>query len=212
MEDEWVDERKREIWKSRIRLAVGKIENRIYARKCEVKEISSQQAREFFEENHLEGYVNSSVKLGLFYNRELVAAMAFGKSRFHKSEYELTRFAVKKNTVLVGGASKLLSYFRIQYARKLGIKKIVSYSSDMYSDGGIYRKLGFKYISTSIGYWWAKGPKRYNRINFQKHKLKDIFDDVTDKTLKTSTEDEIMRTHIYLKIYDGGQSRWELEL
>lgn len=43
--------------------------------------------------------------------------MSFGKSRFNrKFEYELIRFASKLDMSIVGGASKLLSHFKMEYS------------------------------------------------------------------------------------------------
>ena len=50
----------------------------------------------------------ASVKLGLFYNDELVSVMTFRKPRFNKKfEYEIIRFCSSANIV---GASKLFQF------------------------------------------------------------------------------------------------------
>ena len=71
----------------------------------------------FLNNNHLQGNVNSSIKLGLYDGEELVSVMTFNKGRVimggKKDEYELIRFANKIGDSGVGGASKLLKYFWI---------------------------------------------------------------------------------------------------
>ena len=78
-EDEWLF--KKEIVKSRLLNLIGKTPNKIYARKCEIKEISSKDSVKFLEENHIQGNVNSKIRIGLFYNDELVSLMTFGSLR-----------------------------------------------------------------------------------------------------------------------------------
>ena len=42
---------------------------RIYARNCEVKEITNKEANDFFEKYHKQGALASSVAFGLFYKQ-----------------------------------------------------------------------------------------------------------------------------------------------
>ena len=94
---------------------IGKISNilntstkRVFARKREVVELSSSQAVEFFNANHIQGYVNASVRIGLKCGDDIVAAMTFKKHI--NGVYDLSRFASSVN--VVGGFSKLLNYFK----------------------------------------------------------------------------------------------------
>lgn len=106
-ENEWDNLIKREIWKSIIKSKLGLTDNTIYARKCTVQDIDSKTAREFFDNNHLSGFIGAETHTGLFYNGELVSAISYGKSRFDKTETELYRFASKIHTQVVGGFGKL---------------------------------------------------------------------------------------------------------
>ena len=120
-EDEWTD--KQDIVKSRLKSIFGVIDNRIYARKCEIKEVSHNESKLFLEKNHIQGNVNSKYRYGLYYNNELVSLMTFGNMRKSlgsktKNEcYELLRFCNKLNTSVIGGASKLFKHFiKINYS------------------------------------------------------------------------------------------------
>ena len=53
------------------------LNQRIYARNTEVKEISATAARAFCELNHIQGYRNSSINLGLFHNETLAGLCEF---------------------------------------------------------------------------------------------------------------------------------------
>ena len=82
-----------------------------------IKEISSKDCSSFLDQNHIQGKLGAKVRLGLYYNDELVSLMTFGalrKNLGQKSEdgsYELLRFCNKLNTNVVGGASKLFKHF-----------------------------------------------------------------------------------------------------
>jgi hypothetical protein len=82
-EDEWVY--KKDIIKSIILNRLGLIKEKIYARQCEIRVIEdSKLVRKFLDENHIQGYSQSSIKLGLFYQNELVSLMTFGYRHTNK--------------------------------------------------------------------------------------------------------------------------------
>jgi hydroxymethylpyrimidine pyrophosphatase-like HAD family hydrolase len=81
-DDEW--EFKKDIVKNRLKHILGLNDKHIYARKCIVKEINTKEAKEFCEQYHIQGYGVSSVKLGLYYNNELVSVMTFSKPSVSK--------------------------------------------------------------------------------------------------------------------------------
>jgi len=191
-EDEW--NFKQEIVKSIVKSRLHLFDQIIYARKTEIKEVSSVEEREFLNNNHIQGYTPSSICLGLYYNNELVSLMSFGKSRFNKNyEWELLRFANKLNTKIIGGASKLF--------KNINLTNIISYCDIRYFTGEIYRTLGFNKIETSKpNYYYVKNEERYNRMKYQKHKLKDLLENF-DGNL---TEKENMINNGFNRIYDCG--------
>lgn len=170
-EDDWRDEKKRKIILSRLKSKLG-LSQRIYARKTEMKEVSGAEARAFLEENHLQGWVPSTLKLGLLYEGELVEIVTVGKSRklIGKGDTEeLLRLCSKIGVEVVGGFSKLMSGLK-----KLGVHDLMSYADlDWASlDGGGYKKAGFKKVrETGPDYVWVVDGKRMNRLNFTKKKL-----------------------------------------
>ena len=201
-EDDWLF--KKEIVKSRILNLIGKSE-RIYARKCEIREINNNEiVREFLNNNHIQGFVGSKVKLGLFYKDSLVSLMTFGnlrKSMGQKSNesYEMLRFCNKLNTIIIGGASKLFKYFIDNYK----LNEIISYADRSWSSGELYEKLGFNFIhKTQPNYFYVIDRKRYHRFNFRKDKLiKDGFD-------PNKTEHQVMLDRKIFRIYDSGSLKY----
>lgn len=197
-EDEWLN--KSRIWKSMLNTLFGKIKNRFFARKCEIKEVDSKTSRDFLDSNHLQGYCNSKYRYGLYYNNELVSIMTFGKTRHFignsSHEYELLRFCNKLDTTVVGGASKLLNYF----IKKHNPNSIVSYADKRWSNGKLYEKLGFKLYNISPpNYYYVIGNERKNRFNFRKSVLMKKYN-----CPENMTEHEFCKSMKWYRIYDCG--------
>ena len=202
-ENEWDHYKKQEIWKSIIKNKLGQ-SFKIFARKCEILEVSFKDSQIFLENNHLQGRCNSSINIGLFYNNELISLMTFGKSRFNKKvDWELLRFCNKLNYYVVGAASRLFKNFL-----KGHTGSVISYADMRYSDGKLYRNLGFEFEHISgPNYWYWKvnnGILLESRIQYQKHKLKGKLEEF-DENL---TETENMYNNGYRKIYDCGNQVW----
>ena len=203
-EDEWYH--KKEIVKSILSNKINKTFNKIFARKCKIVELTNKEVKTFYDENHIQGSVNSKINVGLMYNDMLVSAMSFAKGRIIMSgkedEWELTRFSNKTFTNVIGGASKLFKFFLGKYKPN----KIISYSDIRYFDGSLYKKLGFKEKSKSKpNYSYVINDKRHYRFNFRKSILiKQGFD-------PNKTEKEIMFERKIYRIYDCGNIRWEFQ-
>jgi len=197
-QNELDDENKFNIWKSIILTNLGKNEV-IYARKCQIREVDSKESAKFLEDNHLQGNVGSSIRLGLYYENELVCLLGFAKPRFNKNyDWEITRFANKKFISVVGGFSKLLSYFRKNYSGS-----IITYADRRYSNGDLYRKNGFIELKDSAPnyfYFTLKELKLLSRVQFQKHKLEEKLE-IFDPNL---SESENMFNNGYRRIWDCG--------
>ena len=157
--DEW--EYKKDICKSMIKNRVG-LCTRIWARKCIIKELKREDFAKFMNKCHISGSVNSSIRLGLFYNDELISAIGFRKPRQKKwsGYYEISRFATKLDTVVVGGLSKLIKHFHNEHDCK-----IMTYADRRFGEGLGYEKIGFKYYGdTGIDYWYSDGQYRFDRF------------------------------------------------
>ena len=193
-----------DLWLSMINSKLG-LNNKIFARKCIIKELKSKETEDFLNKNHLQGFCQAKINVGLFYKDELVSLMTFSKPRFNKKyEYELIRFASKRNYTVIGGASKLWKYF----VNKYNPKSVITYANRRFSNGDLYYKLGFNFIEkTQPNYFYFKHGKfkLYNRIKFQKHKLNDILE-VYDENL---SEAENMFNNKYRRIYDCGNLKFE---
>lgn len=203
----WDDQygRSPDICKSIILSKLGIYENKLYARKCQIYDVSGKIARKFYNDNHIQGACNAKIHYGLYYNDELIAMMSFGKRSLGKKSdncWELIRYCSKINTIIVGGASKLFRRFVIDH----NPEKIVSWSSNDISIGNMYKSLGFSYVSTTMSYWYvSKDGQRYHRSNFSKSNMirKGIINKDDDRT-----ESEILTSMGFYKIWDSGQTKW----
>lgn len=200
-ENEWI--LKKDIIKSRIKNLLGIYDSTIFARKCQIKNVSISESKAFQEVNHLQGAVNAKVHLGLYFNDELVSLMTFGKCRFDKKhEWEMLRFCSKLGFHVVGGAGKLLKQFELMYKPK----SIVSYADRRWSNGKLYKALNFslEHISPP-NYWYWKNLKLESRVKYQKHKLKNILS-IYNENL---SEVENMKLNGYKRIFDCGNLVFE---
>jgi Tfp pilus assembly major pilin PilA len=202
--NEWYQ--KQDIVKSIILAKLGLIKEKIFARKCEIKEISHKDSEKFLNENHIQGSINSKIRLGLFLNNELISLMTLGKPRYNKKyEYELLRYCNKLNTNVIGGFSKLLSYFLKTY----NSKSLMTYADRRFSTGNVYLKNGFKLTNISgPNYFYMKDHFNLeSRISYQKYKLSKIFP-IFDCKL---TEWENMQLNGYDRIWDCGNLIFQLK-
>lgn len=188
------------IVKSRIKNLLGRFDHVVYARKCEIKAVSSKDSAAFQNANHIQGAVGAAVHLGLYHDGELVSLMTFGKCRFSKHyDWELLRFCSKLGYHIPGGASRLLKRFEREYSPK----SLVSYADRRWSAGKLYEALGFRLDHASgPNYWYFKNGSCLleSRVKYQKHKLEKLlekFDPAKPETLN-------MAENGYGVIYDCG--------
>ena len=186
-------------------------QQRIFARKCSLVIIHPKQANAFYENNHLQGKTtNCKYNYGLTYNNELVSCMSFSQ---RNQEFFLTRFCSQKGLEVVGGASKLFSYF----VKTVDPNIIISFSDITKMSGNVYNILGFKVEGiTAPSYWWYKNLNNvYWRRQCQKqymHKLPGF--DSNYKYLEHKndpfwqrSEKEIMESKKYIQIFDSGMRK-----
>ena len=194
-EDDW--DFKRDIIKSQIRNWLGLSDKKIFARRCQIREIKdSKISTKFLNENHIQGKVGSSLKLGLYYENELISLMTFdnleGRKKMEAGGWNINRFCNKLNTNVIGGASKMLKYFIKNY----DAKRVISYSDSDWSTGNLYEKLGFKRIyDTYPDYKYILDSKRVHKSRFRKS-----FTNISESKLNIP------------KVWDCGKAKWEIKL
>lgn len=184
----------------------------IYARKCEVREVPISQVKTFLEAYHLQGNVKGQkINLGLYAKDDpdtLLEVMTFGTPRYNrKFQYELLRLCTKAGITVVGGSSKLFTYFVENY----NPDSVISYCNNAKFDGSVYRNLGF--ILSNPGattrHWWHPERKIHITDNFLRSKGFDLlFGHIWGRYGIGTSNDELMREHGFEEVYDAGQSTW----
>lgn len=207
--DEWLT--KKNIIKNRLINLLNKNDKKIYARNCEIIELTKQQKSDYLKLNHLQGNDKSSIYFGLLYKGEIISVMTFGKLRNvlgnktnQNDEYELYRYC--SNNV-IGGFTKLLKYF----IKKYSPKKIITYANKNWSPSDnhcFYSKVGFNYVGeTKPNYSYTKKYDiREHRFNYRKDRLVKMGYD------KNKTENQIMNELGYDKIWDTGNLKYVLSI
>lgn len=154
-------------------------------------ELTSKQRNDFLNLNHLQGADTSSFGLGLFFKAELVALASFKKTG---TDWELSRFCAQQNLHVQGGAGKLISAFMKHHNPKN--LNLISYVDARWSQGDLYRSLGFEFKGRSNpSYWYMH--------NYEKRIQKTKQD-------KLLTELKLAMPIGLDRIWDCGTTKWVL--
>lgn len=195
-ENEWLE--KRDLVAKKLKHIAGiSTEAKEYARSCTIQYIDSSIKDKFLDANHIQGTAKSSVNIGL-YNKAgtLVACMAFTKSN---DKFVLTRYATSCN--VVGGFSKLLKYFEIQF----NYPPIITFADLRWSNGDLYYNTGFKEAQQlPIDYYWTKNNKLWHKFNWRHKQMRNRLKYYNPN----KSESENMRENGYAKIWDCGKIKF----
>lgn len=200
-EDEWVE--REEIVLKKIRHILGFNDGeKVYARKCIVKEINKPIAYEFLEKNHIQGSVDSTVAFGCFYNGALVGVMLFTEES--KDHWNLTRFASDNDKRCIGVAGKLFSAFLTAY-NPIYVKSFADRRWTLSEARNVYTKLGFELAEElRPDYRYVNAQKREHKFGYRKAILHRKYGVPLEWTEKEMTE------HLgFYRIYDCGLLRYE---
>lgn len=197
-EVDWNDSKKHDIWLDKFRYLTYSAEIKSkYARNLTIYEIDAKEAKEFLNDNHIQGFCQSSYRFGLADSKtyELYALLTFGKSRKNTNrnnanELELLRYCTKLNHNVVGGFSKLLSFSIEYFKENTEFSQIYTYANRNISTGNLYTTVGFNLHHISKpSYYYVYKKKKHNRFEYRKSNLKNLFKEYYADSL---TEFEIL--------------------
>ncbi len=129
---------------------------RIFARNCDIRQLTTQEANNFFFTNHLMGK-GSGVAFGLFYKGTLVCAIRIRRN------LDISRFASLLNTTVVGGFSKLCR----RAMTVLRLNQLSTFIDLRYGNGTYLTNLGFTCVNTDLSFRWTDGLNSYHRLRFR---------------------------------------------
>jgi hypothetical protein len=179
---------------------------KIMARKCIIKEINNDIAKEFLIKNHIQGYSNTTISLGAYYQGILVGVMCFNKTG-KVDEWVLNRFATDNKYICSGIGGKLFKYFKNHYS-PIKVKSFADRRWTLNKDNNLYVKLGFTLtdvLKPEYRYINENNPKeRIHKFNLRKKSLHRKYDLSMDMT-----EKEMTQKLGYVKIWDCGLYKYE---
>lgn len=198
-EDEWKN--KNNQVKGFIRSILRKTENKLYARKLTIQKVDKRHydTIEFLKENHIQGAPQITNTLCHYIltddNNVIYSSMSFSKHHRTGNEIVLSRYCVKANYDVVGGAQKLFSKAVNDF--KCNIK---SWSDNRWSLGKIYEKLNFTFTKELPKDYYYVGNKQ--RIPKQKMTKKK-----TQAAINQTEYDRACELG-FDRIWDCGKKTW----
>lgn len=175
------------------------------ARKCEIGLVFEDDCDAFLDKFHLQNTCKGQVvRLGLFYQDQLVQVMTFGKPRYNKNyEWELLRLCSDSKHLISGGAERLFKYF----VNTFNPQSIISYCDLSKFTGSVYYKLGMTHLrNTAPTKVWSKWDSKITDSLLRQRGYDQLFG--TDYGKGTSNE-ALMLEHGWFPVYDCGQAVYE---
>ena len=182
----------------KIRRIIGGKYKTVGARKCVVEEINKKEAKEFLNNNHIQGFVSSSLYLGAFFNGVLIGVMSF--KDWGNGNWELTRFATHIQNSTPGLASKMFKHF-VSLKNPATVKSFLDRRWCMSEENNVYEKMGFEkdsYVKPNYRYTNGHGVRKH-KFGFRKSVLNRKYGFPL-----TMTENEMAEKLGYYKIWDCG--------
>lgn len=186
-------------------LGVNNGVEKIGARKCSIQRINKNDAEEFLNKFHIQGFAKSTIYYGAFHLDNLVGVMTFKREIVNGNNWELTRYATDYNCRCVGLGSKMFKYF----VRENNPESVKSFADRRWTADekhNLYTELGFELteaLKPDYKYYNSKVDryKRFHKFNFRKQLLCKKYPDQVNMSM---TETEMTQKLGYEKIYDCG--------
>jgi hypothetical protein len=201
-EDDW--NRNPELVKRMIDRKIGiSKEKTVYARTCEVVQVTIQESQAFMEENHIQGWTNGSSYLALKPKGSTnIVALLIVKKEPGTSGKVLNIMRYATSCKVPGGFSKLLKAAEQLWKPE----KVITFSDNTVSTGELYAKTGF--VADKIlepDYQYLAGGVRKHKFGYR---LKKFREDPTLQYVEGLTERELALLNNLPRIWDAGKTRW----
>lgn len=173
-------------------------ERKVNARDCKIYTVKYSEAKEFLDNNHIQGGVTGSEYLSLVdSDNNIVALMVLQEDG---DLLNLKRYASSCN--VRGGFSKLLHMVEDVY----NYRGIYTFSDNGVSDGSLYRENGFsldKVIKPDYSYV-VEGVRKH-KFNYRLERFRKDPDLYYEEGL---TEKELALANRLVRVWDAGKLRW----
>lgn len=198
-EHEWLHPQKNLIWRSILAESFG-IGDLIYAEQCEVVELDSNSAKEFFDENHLQGYFKANIHLGLIHNNQLASVMSLWRGN---NTSEIVRYCSACDLRVIGGASRLLAFFCENWT----FNQIIAPSDNRYSNQMDYEELGFQAENIIRPQYVYVHNSSYEEKSISDFRNNNLRRSIKDYDAALSLYENLQRSN-WLRLWDAGKVRW----
>lgn len=169
---------------------------KIGARKTTVERLAPEAAREFFNKYHVQGAPPVGQFYGLLHQGELVAAMAWTRS---KAGDTLQRYAT--SCVVAGGFTKLLLASRTQ-------APVITFADKSWVSGVMYESTGFRAVKElAPDYQYLVGDRRVHKFMYRLSRFKTDPNLVYEEGL---SETELARLNGLTRTWDCGKTKFML--
>lgn len=185
--DLWLE--RREHIERIIKQATDSNSTSIGARKCELVAITTKDARDFCDANHVQGGAKATVAYGLKHEGVLVAVMTATHWK-KKDTWELSRFCTSVN---VAGA---LSRLWMHITKAHDVTSAFTFTDRDLFTGGAYASAGFTFKSCTVGFRVVVGRTTESRQRW-------------NKAPDGLTQTEWYAREGVTRIWDSGQDRLE---
>lgn len=175
-----------EVIKNTICTACGKIDTRIYARDCEVREITNREARPFLDTNCFYGYRSATNTVALFLKKDkgnlkkgtMLMVYSFGhgfyanKKHMEDPSIEIIRVSTTIGVQVIGGMSKCLKHFLTEHptmeigGREVNVNRLLFYVDASHNSGqGMQANaLNFDFVSWNGSGFFNKWVENHSEI------------------------------------------------
>jgi len=198
-EDDWIFDRERtSTWLLGIIGILPRI--KIYGRNTKVIEISPEESRSLFENYHIQGFIHSSVAIGLYYDNILIGSCLFTK---YGDSWNLVRYVIHPKYMVLGGFRKMLKFF------------VSNYKGDIYTfadlcwvnrNDNVYIRSGFVEDKLLVpDYKYIYNKRRFHKFRFRHKYLKKMLKNYDPNI---SEYDNCLNNGIY-RIYDCGKVKYK---
>jgi hypothetical protein len=139
---------------------------RVFARKCVLVKVNKPDAKVFLDKYHLMNSATAAWQKGLSLQNSLMCLASFSKGRRmdrladDERSFELVRFCSRAGITVTAGLSRLLTDF----CRDRNAGDVMTYVDRQVSDGGSFKKAGFKETGITPPNFFLVDRKSFVRI------------------------------------------------
>ena len=203
-EDEW--NRNPEQVKSMLAHKLGVSQHRkVSGKKTVIVELSTEDTAFFLNTNHIQGYTQGGIRVGLVEkgNLDNLLAVMVLKSEPGSGGKVLNLLRFATSATVQGGFTKILKYVENTYAPD----SIITFSDNCVSDGGLYRNNGFIAVKElEPDYRYVVRGERVHKFSYR---LKRFKEDPVLQYEEGLSERELAVLNGLPRIWDAGKTKWE---